>query len=620
MQIKKQFKRGNLAWCLKHGTADKTDLDEINAQVEVEVLNKDKLEYPVQFGVRSEDDYANFDKKKVKAENKSGLKETFEFDITESGGSNRENKDGDDESHSKVWFSGSGESGEDHLCNFVPKEVATLCIGILDQNVSDEKLMERLSKYYNIEPQPVVFAGLNQDAKYCTDFQDHIKILDFLYKKTEITEQDPFDVRESISNFIRKRVIKAKSKNKAYPVESRSELENRIEACSDKHNLPQISNKNELIGLYFIKQTDELVNKGEFDEAKGKISKAINSFERDDSDKAHPAKIKKSALIGLQEEKNRNFAEAAKKYSDAAADAVNEQNRTAYNAWSKVAEAKQRLDNGNIESAKQIIDKIEYSHDKIHLIDLKKIAILFDLYATYIENKESDPNEIFNKVDFDRETLPSTDAIIQYNTDYSAAFTMLITKQRHRQLGIDSGLNDDSLTIIKDAITPTGISKSESKDGDTGNGNTKQKSSTNSDTDFERNYTETKRAQRDNQFQEKIKEAYNQSCAVCGSQRRTPDGRPEVEAAHIRPVSKDGRDTITNGIALCKLHHWAFDNGWISINNDYSIIVLEAPEVAGYDDFIKYQDKQIDLPESQDKLPDKQNLKFHRQEHNLESE
>jgi putative restriction endonuclease len=37
--------------------------------------------------------------------------------------------------------------------------------------------------------------------------------------------------------------------------------------------------------------------------------------------------------------------------------------------------------------------------------------------------------------------------------------------------------------------------------------------------------------------------------------------RPPMEAAHIIPRSKRGSDTVSNGLCLCPIHHWAFDRG-----------------------------------------------------------
>jgi 5-methylcytosine-specific restriction endonuclease McrA len=95
-------------------------------------------------------------------------------------------------------------------------------------------------------------------------------------------------------------------------------------------------------------------------------------------------------------------------------------------------------------------------------------------------------------------------------------------------------------------------------------------------------YTETRRRERDPAFTENVRDAYDERCAVCGERRVTPDGSPEVEAAHIYPKSEGGVDEVQNGVALCKLHHWAFDAGWISFTDDHEIIVRDAPEQDQY--------------------------------------
>lgn len=53
---------------------------------------------------------------------------------------------------------------------------------------------------------------------------------------------------------------------------------------------------------------------------------------------------------------------------------------------------------------------------------------------------------------------------------------------------------------------------------------------------------ETARLQRDPEFLQTIRDAYDECCVVCGVRRETPDGHPEVEAAHIKPVSDGGPD------------------------------------------------------------------------------
>ena len=75
-------------------------------------------------------------------------------------------------------------------------------------------------------------------------------------------------------------------------------------------------------------------------------------------------------------------------------------------------------------------------------------------------------------------------------------------------------------------------------------------------------------------FRQAVIEAYNCKCAICGMKIKTPDFLSwEVEAAHIVPNSYMGRDDIWNGLALCHLHHWAFDVGWFTLLDQYTIQV-----------------------------------------------
>lgn len=75
-------------------------------------------------------------------------------------------------------------------------------------------------------------------------------------------------------------------------------------------------------------------------------------------------------------------------------------------------------------------------------------------------------------------------------------------------------------------------------------------------------------------FRQAVIEAYNFKCAVCGIKIYSPDTLSwEVEAAHIVPRRVMGKDDLWNGMALCHLHHWAFDVGWFTLLDDYRVIV-----------------------------------------------
>jgi len=78
---------------------------------------------------------------------------------------------------------------------------------------------------------------------------------------------------------------------------------------------------------------------------------------------------------------------------------------------------------------------------------------------------------------------------------------------------------------------------------------------------------------RDRIFRKVVLRAYDSRCALTGLKLINGGGRAEVEAAHIRPVEKNGPDSVNNGVALCGTMHWMFDRGLISLADDLKILV-----------------------------------------------
>jgi hypothetical protein len=50
---------------------------------------------------------------------------------------------------------------------------------------------------------------------------------------------------------------------------------------------------------------------------------------------------------------------------------------------------------------------------------------------------------------------------------------------------------------------------------------------------------------------------------------------PGVDAAHILPWSDFDLDVVANGLCLCKLHHWAFDEGLIGFFENEGLYRVE---------------------------------------------
>lgn len=94
------------------------------------------------------------------------------------------------------------------------------------------------------------------------------------------------------------------------------------------------------------------------------------------------------------------------------------------------------------------------------------------------------------------------------------------------------------------------------------------------DPDVRREYVVRSIRQRVHQatFRERVIRAYQERCALC-SLRHTE----LLDAAHITPdLDPEGDPVVSNGVALCKLHHAAFDRFFFAIRPDYVVEVRPA--------------------------------------------
>jgi putative restriction endonuclease len=71
-------------------------------------------------------------------------------------------------------------------------------------------------------------------------------------------------------------------------------------------------------------------------------------------------------------------------------------------------------------------------------------------------------------------------------------------------------------------------------------------------------------------FRARVLRAYRRHCAMCALQLDL------VVAAHIVPVKADGTNETTNGLALCYLHHEAYDRGFVIPDHERQIRVNDA--------------------------------------------
>ncbi len=121
------------------------------------------------------------------------------------------------------------------------------------------------------------------------------------------------------------------------------------------------------------------------------------------------------------------------------------------------------------------------------------------------------------------------------------------------------------------------------------------------------------RLYRDVAFRRKVREAYDYRCAISGLRLRNGGGRPEVQAAHIRPVERQGSDSVRNGLALSGTLHWMFDRGLLSVADDMTILVSRNKVPREVSDRLIAPEGRLHLPRETRDWPHRDNLRWHRE-------
>ena len=126
--------------------------------------------------------------------------------------------------------------------------------------------------------------------------------------------------------------------------------------------------------------------------------------------------------------------------------------------------------------------------------------------------------------------------------------------------------------------------------------------------------SEQKKKVRDQGFRKAIITLYSHRCALCGIRMLTPEGHTIVDAAHVKPWKDSFDDRPTNGMALCKLCHWSFDKGLMSVGKKYEVLVskrvMKEQNYPGH--ILTLTDRPIFTPEQESFWPAQDNLLWHR--------
>jgi putative restriction endonuclease len=120
---------------------------------------------------------------------------------------------------------------------------------------------------------------------------------------------------------------------------------------------------------------------------------------------------------------------------------------------------------------------------------------------------------------------------------------------------------------------------------------------------------------RDQGFRKAVVPVYEHRCAFCGMRLTTLDGHSVVEAAHIIPWSLTHNDDLCNGMALCRLCHWTFDEGLLSVSARYLLVI--SPELRSASNMpghlLTLESRPILAPAEQALFPHLESLAWHRQ-------
>lgn len=124
----------------------------------------------------------------------------------------------------------------------------------------------------------------------------------------------------------------------------------------------------------------------------------------------------------------------------------------------------------------------------------------------------------------------------------------------------------------------------------------------------------TSRLFRDPSFSRVVLSAYQNRCAMTGLSIHNNANSYEVEAAHIRPIGygHKGTDSPRNGLALCQTIHWMFDEGLVSIDDDYRILIANHLVPEKIKNFVN-PDQKLIIPDSFEFRPHPQFLRYHRE-------
>ena len=127
----------------------------------------------------------------------------------------------------------------------------------------------------------------------------------------------------------------------------------------------------------------------------------------------------------------------------------------------------------------------------------------------------------------------------------------------------------------------------------------------------------SKRSKRDPEFRQSVLDAYGHQCAICKYDIQFRTKIIGVEAAHLQWHNSNGPDQVTNGLALCSIHHKLLDYGAIGFNDNLELIAAKG--LNGSKDQLdhliyRHEGRQIVLPRNSMEEPSVEYVRWQRKE------
>ena len=105
-----------------------------------------------------------------------------------------------------------------------------------------------------------------------------------------------------------------------------------------------------------------------------------------------------------------------------------------------------------------------------------------------------------------------------------------------------------------------------------------------------------------------VTDVYGRRCAVTGEK-----ALPVLQAAHIRPVSKEGPHRVDNGLLLRSDIHALFDQGYVTVTPEHRFLVSRRlkTDFDNGEPYYPLSGKRIWLPRPDEDQPNREFLEWH---------